>query len=136
MIAKEHPADAAAIASELCALTYGLEILKENIEDLNSNTTRFMILSKNPSNEAGNKCSAVFSTLHKSGELFNVLKFFYDAKVNLTRIESMPITKDPGKFAFLVDFEGSASDPKISGLLEKLKAEAAMFKLLGCFKAK
>lgn len=136
MIAKEQPPAAAAIASKLCAEIYDLEVLKENIEDLNSNTTRFVVISKTPSIEEGNKCSVVFSTAHKPGALFSVLKIFYEAKVNLTRIESRPIVKDPGKFAFLVDFEGSDNDQKISDLLSKIKEETAMFKLLGCFKVK
>ncbi|MBI5227012.1 prephenate dehydratase [Candidatus Micrarchaeota archaeon] len=138
MVAKEQPKGGAAIGSRLCAEIYDLEVLKENIEDLGSNTTRFVVISKTPieSGQIGNKCSLAFSTLHKPGALFGVIKLFYEAKVNLTRIESRPIPKDPGKFAFLVDFEGSTSDQKVSELLIKVKEETAMLKLLGCYKVK
>ncbi len=136
MIAKDSPTTSAAIASKLCASIYSLEVLKENIEDHSSNTTRFVVISKNPAKEGGNKCSLVFSTAHKPGALFSVLKLFYEAKVNLTRIESRPIIKDPGKFAFLVDFEGMGSDQKISELLTKVEEETPTFKSLGFYKVK
>ncbi|MFH1784911.1 MAG: prephenate dehydratase [Candidatus Micrarchaeota archaeon] len=134
MISNERPAAAAAIASKLCADIYGLEVLKENIEDHESNLTRFVVLSREKSQEKGDKCSIVFSTAHKSGALFGVLKIFSDTGINLTRIESRPIVKDPGKFGFLLDFQGSDQDGKVVDALEKVKKETAMFKFLGCYK--
>ncbi|VVC03926.1 Prephenate dehydratase [Candidatus Bilamarchaeum dharawalense] len=134
MISNERPAAAAAIASKLCADIYGLEVLKENIEDHESNMTRFVLLSREKSVEKGDKCSIVFSTAHKSGALFNVLKVFSNAGINLTRIESRPITKDPGKFGFLLDFQGSDQDRKVTDAMDRVKKETAMFKFLGCYK--
>ncbi|MDO8553770.1 MAG: prephenate dehydratase [Candidatus Micrarchaeota archaeon] len=134
MLAKERPKAAAVIASKLCAEIYGLEILKENIEDHESNSTRFIIVAKEKSSEKGDKCSVVFSTLHRAGALFSVLKIFSDSNINLTRIESRPIRKEPKKFAFLLDFQGSDKDQKIIDAMEKMKRETAMFKFLGCYK--
>jgi prephenate dehydratase/chorismate mutase/prephenate dehydratase len=134
MISNERPAAAAAIASKLCADIYGLEVLKENIEDHESNLTRFLVLSREKSKEKGSKCSIVFSTVHKSGALFRVLKVFSDGGINLTRIESRPIVKDPGKFGFLLDFQGSDEDGKVIDALEKVKKETSMYKFLGCYK--
>jgi len=134
MLADERPKAAAAIASRLCAEIYGLEVLKENIEDHESNNTRFVVLAKEGAKDKGDKCSIIFSTAHKAGALFEVLKLFSDAGVNLTRIESRPIRKDPGKFAFLLDFEGSDSDARVSGLLQKVQKETVTYKFLGCYK--
>lgn len=134
MLANERPKAAAAIAGRLCAEMYDLEVLKENIEDHESNYTRFVVLSKHRSGEKGDKCSIIFSTAHKAGALYSVLKIFSDAGINLTRIESRPIRKDPGKYAFLLDFLGSDSDAKVADVLEKVKKETPMYKFLGCYK--
>jgi prephenate dehydratase/chorismate mutase/prephenate dehydratase len=137
MVSNDKPAAAAAIASKLCAEIYGLDILKENIEDHESNTTRFVVLAKEKdenSKEKGDKCSIVFSTAHKAGALFEVLEAFSDAGINLTRIESRPITKDPGKFGFLLDFQGSDQDGKVTDALDKVKKHTTMLKMLGCYK--
>jgi prephenate dehydratase/chorismate mutase len=134
MLATERPKAAAAIASRLCADIYGLEVLKENIEDLESNHTRFVVLSREKAPPGGDKCSIIFSTAHRSGALFEILRVFSEASINLTRIESRPIRKDPGKFAFLLDFQGSDGDGKVAAALEKVKEQTAMFKFLGCYK--
>jgi len=133
MLSREKPKAAAAIASKLCAELYNLEVLFEGIEDNETNSTRFLILSNKESNEAGNKCSVIFSTEHKAGALFAVLKIFSDAGLNLTRIESRPIRNDPGKYAFLLDFQGSDRDQKVISALEKAKKETVIFKFLGCY---
>ncbi|HSB46757.1 MAG TPA: prephenate dehydratase [Candidatus Bilamarchaeum sp.] len=133
MLSAERPKAAAAIASRLCADIYDLEVLKENIEDHESNTTRFVVLTREKAAGNGNKCSIIFSTAHRAGALYNALKVFSDAGINLTRIESRPIRKDPGKFAFLLDFQGSDTDPKVKAALEEMKKETAMFKFLGCY---
>jgi prephenate dehydratase/chorismate mutase/prephenate dehydratase len=133
MISNERPTASAAIASRLCAEIYGLEVLKENVEDHEANFTRFVVLSREKGEEKGDKCSIVFSTAHKSGALFSVLRIFSDAGINLTRIESRPIANDPGKFGFLLDFQGSDEDKKVADAIGKIKKETTMFKFLGCY---
>ncbi|OPX88802.1 MAG: P-protein [Pelotomaculum sp. PtaB.Bin104] len=133
MLSNERQRTAVAIASKLCAELYNLQVLFENIEDNQTNSTRFLLLSREESKEPGNKCSIVFSTEHKAGSLFAVLKLFSDAGLNLTRIESRPIRNDPGKYAFLLDFQGSIRDQKVIDTLERAKKEAVVFKFLGCY---
>ena len=134
MLSKERPTSSAAIAGRLCAKIYGLEILKENIEDSDSNRTRFLVLSKEKGTEKGNKCSIAFSTAHRSGALLSVLKVFSDTGINLTRIESRPIRGEQNKFAFLLDFQGSSTDNKVIEALGKVKEHTIMNKVLGCYK--
>lgn len=134
MLVEERPRAAAVIASKLCADIYGLEILRENIDDHHSNETRFFVLSKIPNKGDGDKCSIIFSTPHKAGALFSVLKVFSDAGINLTRIESRPLRDDPGNFAFLVDFQGSSNDKKVASALEDVKKNSEVYKFLGCYK--
>jgi prephenate dehydratase/chorismate mutase/prephenate dehydratase len=134
MLANERPKAAAAIASKLCAEIYDLDVLKENIEDHESNYTRFVVLSKEAGKEKGDKCSIIFSTAHKAGALFSVLKLFSDAGINLTRIESRPAQTDIGNFAFLLDFQGSDADAGVAKILDKVQKEAKTYKFLGCYK--
>jgi len=165
MLAEDRPRAAAAIASRLCAELYGLEILKENVEDHKSNSTRFIVLSRKDGEKGsgdmgaqkesansredegktslraqgaalgkkGDKCSIIFSTEHKAGALFSMLKVFSDASLNLTRIESRPIKSDPGKYAFLLDFVGSDKDAKAAAVLSQVEKMAQFYKYLGCY---
>jgi len=131
MISDSKPRGAAAIAGTLAAKLYGLEVLKENIEDSDTNRTRFLVLSKDFEPESGDKCSLTFKTEHKSGTLFGVLELFAKAGINLTRIESIP--GDPGSYSFLLDFTGSDKDKKIQDIIEKAKEITTDCKLLGCY---
>ncbi len=133
MISNDRPKAAAAIASRLCAELYGLEVLKENIEDQESNSTRFVVLSGEKSSGKGNKCSITFSTAHKAGALFEVLKVFSEAGINLTRIESRRIRGDIGKTAFLLDLQGNDSEPAVATAIAEVKKHTSMFKFLGCY---
>jgi prephenate dehydratase/chorismate mutase len=132
MLAEERPKGSAAIASRLCAELYHLEIIKEGIEDLERNMTRFLVISKEEDKEGGDKCSVVFSTEHKAGTLFRVLEEFARENINLTRIESIP--NEPGNYAFFVDFVGSSKDKNVVEALKKVKGISTHLKLIGCYK--
>ena len=139
MLSNERPKAAAAIASKLAAEIYGLDVIKENVEDHPSNVTRFLVLSRDVGSgtgksEDGNKCSVIFETSHKAGSLFRVLKVFADASINLTRIESRPLRNDPGKYVFLLDFQGSDREEAAQRVLDNVKKETMTFKFLGCYK--
>ena len=134
MIAEEEPPSAGAIASKLAAELYNLEIIKENIEDFEKNITRFLVFSRKPNEEKGDKCSIIFSTAHKAGTLFRVLEVFARHGINLTRIESMPDLQ--GNFAFFLDFEGDKSEPVVAETLEEVKKITTKFRLLGCYTEK
>lgn len=133
MLIQERPPMTAAIASKLCADIYKLEIIKENIEDHQSNFTRFLVLAKEENKKAANKCSIVFSTAHKAGALFAVLQLFAEARINLTRIESFPYRDDPGHYVFFLDFHKEEIDGQKDEILAKVKKMTPMFKYLGCY---
>ncbi len=134
MLTRERPDATAVIASNLCAELYDLKIIKDKIEDRAHNYTRFVVLSREPNPDDGDKCSLAFSTIHKAGSLFNVLKYLAEENINITRIESRPILDDPGNYAFLLDLHGSMRDERTIAILEKLKEETVMYKFLGCYK--
>ncbi len=133
MLARDRPMAAAAIASALSAELYDLNIIKEGIEDSTSNSTRFLLISKEPFSGDGNKCSIIFATDHEAGRLYGVLKLFADAHINLTRIASMPLRTDPGNYAFFLDFEGNDKDKRVADVLSQLTRNTKSFKFLGCY---
>lgn len=132
MLMETRPKASAAIASKLAAGLYNLEILKEDIEDLDRNLTRFIVLSREKNPENGDKCSIVFSTEHKAGTLFRVLEVFAKKNINLTRIESIP--DEPGNYAFFLDFVGSNKDKNVVEALDEVKQITRSIRLMGCYK--
>ena len=135
MLARENPRASAAIASALSAELYNLEIIKEGIEDGPSNTTRFLLLSREPYSGAGDKTSIIFATAHKAGQLYAVLKLFADSQINLTRIASMPLRSDPNNYCFFLDFEGAEGDDLIDGVLQQMEDLTISLKNLGSYPA-
>jgi prephenate dehydratase/chorismate mutase len=135
MLARENPRAAGAIASALCAELYDLEIVKEGIEDGPSNTTRFLLLSRNGCEGRGDKTSVVFATRHEAGRLFEVLRLFAEAKINLTRIASMPLRQDPDNYCFFLDFEGDEADEKVAPVLSRMADLTITLKRLGSYPA-
>lgn len=106
-IAKEGVMGVGAIASDLAAEIYGLEIIAEGIETYKQNFTRFLILddSLTVDKERINKASMCFTLPHKPGSLTHVLTImsFYD--MNLTRIQSLPIPGQEWQYFFYVDIK-------------------------------
>ena len=135
MVARDTPRAAAAIASQLCAELHGLEIIKEGVEDDSSNSTRFLMLSRDVTQSAGDKCSIIFSTAHEAGALFAVLGLFAQAGINLTRIASKPLRSEPGNYAFFLDFEGTEKEPSIAEVLKKMEDMTVTMKYLGSYPA-
>ncbi len=134
MLSEKRPEVACVIAGELCAQLYHLKVVKENIEDHESNATRFLVLSQHAGSEQGNKCSIIFSLKHEAGALFSILRVFSEAGINLTRIESRPAKTELGNYAFFLDFEGSDADERVADVLQRIRESVEMFKFLGCYK--
>lgn len=122
----------AAIAGEICAELYGLEILKRDISDNSDNTTRFIIVSsKKIYSEDAKRVSVCFETGHQPGDLYRQLSHFIYNNLNLCKIESRPAPGKAWEYRFFVDFEGNLSNPDVKNALRGVLEEAPYFKLLG-----
>lgn len=101
--------NSAAVASDLAAKMYGLEILARNIETNKKNFTRFLVLSNSESykrhmqEKTANKASICFKLPHEEGSLSRVLSAFATYKVNLTKIQSLPIVGKEWQYLFYTD---------------------------------
>jgi prephenate dehydratase len=126
----------AAIASKVAAEMYDLEILAPEIQTINNNMTRFVIIDKKQSilstNEI-NRASIKFELDHKRGSLAAVLNVMSDCKLNLTKIQSLPKIETPWKYSFFVDvtFEKYEDYAKAKALIDIM---AEYFKVLGEYK--
>ena len=135
-LAAEPRAQTAAIASELAAETYGLEILARNVEDLTINYTRFFVLgAEEPPREDPSKTSIIFSTRHVPGALYAVMGELAERDINLTKIESRPRRNRPWHYLFYVDFEGHEDDPTVREALLGILKRASFLKVLGSYPA-
>jgi prephenate dehydratase/chorismate mutase len=133
MLAAERPKRAAVIADSLCARLYGLAVVKAGIEDHPLNFTRFLVIAREGRGEAGSKHSIIFSTPHRAGSLFAVLKLFAESNINLTRIESFPCRSDPRVYVFFLDFQAALGREEVGRVLEKVREKTAMLKHLGSY---
>ena len=132
-LSRERPNGVAVIASSHAAHIYGLEVIKENIEDRRGNSTRFVLLSREPSQGPSGKCTVVFSTPHRAGSLFETLELFAREGINLTRIESRPSRREPGTYVFLLDFLAARDDDRVARVFEAIKQKTVTFKVLGYY---
>lgn len=124
----------AAIASARAAKLYGLSILNPQLNVADNNTTRFVIVSnKKEYLKNANKVSISFSLPHTCGTLYNILAHFIFNNVNMTSIESIPLTGKQWEYCFFVDFEGNLSDIQVKNALKGIMAETENFRILGCF---
>lgn len=128
--------ETAAIASELAAQTYGLEILARHVEDLDFNYTRFFVLGRDePARSDPSKTSIIFTTRHVPGALYAVMGELAERGINLTKIESRPRRNLPWHYRFYVDFEGHENDPQVQAALLGILKKASFLKVLGSYPA-
>lgn len=125
----------AAIGNSKIVELYGLEILKSNIQDVDNNETRFIVVSKKDHEMTGkDKTSIIFSIYEdKPGGLYNILGIFERHNINLTKIESRPSKKGLGKYLFFVDFNGHKDDDLIQDILDEIAESTYFLKVLGSY---
>jgi len=128
MIREKGEKGIAAIAGRFAAELYQLELVAEGIETEKKNYTRFMILSNNKKErvENANKATLCFQLPDKIGALAEVLRIIVENKINLTKIQSIPIIGKPNEYTFYVDCEFEDYDKfrqtiSINSLVQELK---------------
>ena len=125
-----------AVAAPIAANLYNLEILASGIHTVQSNKTRFVIIKKElkeiPKEEI-NKASVKFELDDTAGSLATVLNVMNNCKLNLTKIQSMPIIETPFQYSFFVDvvFEKYKHYDKAKKILALMTTH---FKVLGEYK--
>ena len=127
----------AAIASELSAKIYNLEIIKKDIQDEKNNVTRFLLMGKEvyqPELKKENYITSfLFKLKSKPAALYSALSGFAINGVNMTKLQSFPEQNSFSSFFFLCDIEGHIEDKKIKNSLEELGLHCEDMHVLGVF---
>lgn len=138
-VAEDRDPTIAALASELAAEIYGLEVLARHIEDQSNNTTRFIIMSREADlarrGPGPMMTSFLFSVRNIPAALYKALGGFATNGVNMTKLESYMVGGSFTATAFLADVEGHPEDPALARALEELRYFSASFTLLGVYPA-
>lgn len=136
-VAERGNAKAAAIAPELAAQEYGLEILARDIEDATHNTTRFVIMSPEPleiSPDDGPSITAfLFQVRNIPSALYKALGGFATNGVNMTKLESYQIEGSFSASQFYAEIEGHPDDRSVQLALEELGFFSNSLKILGVY---
>lgn len=135
-ISQQNLKGIAAIAPKIAAEIFGLSIIEDEIQTIKENSTRFVIVQteKPEVKETNvNKASIKFQLNHKRGSLAAILNAMSDCKMNLTKIQSLPVIETPWKYSFFVDvtFQEYAAYKKAIAIIEIMAEE---FKVLGIYK--
>lgn len=129
-----HPGTAA-IGTKRAAHLYGGSILRSDVQDDASNTTRFVLLAREDAERTGDdKTSILFSTADKPGALVDVLQEFARRGINLTKIESRPSKESLGEYVFLVDLEGHRTDELVRQALEGVQPHTQHLRVFGSYR--
>ena len=124
----------AAIGNEKAAEYYGLTVIDGDIQDCKENKTRFVVVSKEDGLITANaKTSLVITITDRPGGLYQILKEFALANVNLTKIESRPAKRNLGDYLFFVDLLGSSKEPPVKECLEAIEDIAASLRIIGSY---
>ena len=140
-VAKTKDISKSAIASELAAKTYGLQILKSKIEDEpDSNTTRFLVLGKEPKHpefikEKNFITSVIFELKSIPSALYKALGSFSGYAINLCRLESFALKNTFKQVAFYLEVERHIEDPIMQKALDELSFHTNDLKIVGCYTA-
>ena len=137
-ISEQTDTSKAAISSALAAEIYGLEILARDVEDEAHNTTRFVILAREPVTVAPGPdviTTFVFRVRNLPAALYKAMGGFATNGVNMTKLESYQIEGQFYASQFYADIEGHPDDLPVKRALEELDYFCAELRMLGTYKA-
>jgi prephenate dehydratase len=138
-ISEKKDISESAIASDLAAKIYNLEILKSNIEDESENITRFLIMgseSRHPDfKDKKYITSCIFKLKSIPAALYKALGGFATNGVNLCKLESFAAKNTFDQVNFYIDIEGHIDDPSLQKALEELGFHTQKLDILGVYEA-
>lgn len=139
LVAQWNNPEDAAIASELAAEIYGLNILRRNVEDAEHNTTRFYVMAREPRTPSPDApdvmTTFVFRVRNVPAALYKALGGFATNGVNMTKLESYMLGGEFTATQFLSDVDGHPEQPALKRALEELSFFSREWKILGVYRA-
>jgi chorismate mutase/prephenate dehydratase len=126
----------AAIAGQIAAEVYGLNIIAAEIEDRADNSTRFLVLGRKILRPSGaDRTTLLLSAgdTQKPGALQRLLEPLARHRISMSRIESRPSRRRKWDYVFFIDIDGHAEDANVKQALRALKKRASLFRVLGSY---
>ncbi len=134
MVRESGRTDMAALSSRSCAEIYGLDCLKESVQDAGNNYTRFICISRKLEIYPGSDRTSLMMVLpHKRGSLYRVLSTFNTLGINLLKLESRPLPNSDFEFMFYFDIELSMYSEELLQLFSDLSGLTVSMKYLGTY---
>jgi len=134
MIADQRLGDAAAVASARAGEVFGLQPVRSSIQDYDSNTTRFLVVGRQPLTDVpADKTTLVFTLSNEPGALFKALAAIALRGIDLTKLESRPIPGRKWEYLFYVDLAAARDDLACARALAHLGEFASMVRVLGSY---
>ena len=128
---------AAALGSPLAARLHGLSVLVEQVQDIATNTTRFVVIGTQDTKPSGqDRTTICFTVPHKPGGLVDVLEHFRNHGINIFCLDSRPTRDTAWEYLFYIDVNGHETEEPLRSCLAELKAECPVFKVLGSYPEK
>ena len=134
-VARMQDKSKAAIAAKENAELYGLDILAENINTSDQNTTRFLILGK-ALRTKGNRSSLAIIVPHKAGALVAAMNLIAKYGFNMQSIISRSIKERPWEYYFYIEIDGNIHEAQEKKLLAELNEVCEQVKILGLYETK
>lgn len=134
LVADSERKDIACICSHDCAGLYGLSIVEPNVQNNDNNYTRFIAIAKELKvYQNASKISIMANLPHEAGSLNKVLNRFASLGLNLTKLESRPMSNTSFEFAFYFDIAAKIEQPEVQNLLAELDNTCDKFVFLGAY---
>ncbi|MBU3260224.1 MULTISPECIES: prephenate dehydratase [Roseovarius] len=138
-VAEVNEPGLAALASELAGEIYGLDVLARHIEDQGNNTTRFLVMARQPDlsrrGDDGMMTSFVFQVRNIPAALYKAMGGFATNGVNMTKLESYMVDGSFTATQFYADIEGHPDDPGVKRALDELDYFTSDITMLGVYPA-
>lgn len=134
MVAESGSRHAAAISSHPCAALYGLAYVSDSIQNSDNNYTRFFCITKEPVIYAGaNRISLIIACDNKPGALYEILSKLAALNINMTKLESCPVSGRNFEFMFFLELEADVQAPGVLPMLQEMERSCASFNFLGSY---
>jgi len=135
-IALQQEKQTAALVPDGTAELFGLQVIQPNIQDVNTNETRFVLLRKSTESDQvnANKATLHLELKHEQGSLAEILTSMNNFGMNLTKIQSIPIAEKTWNYAFIVDVL-FAEKTNFQELIQVLRTTTEVVQILGIYKS-
>ena len=126
----------AVLGGTLLAELYDLNVLETSIQDIATNTTRFLVISHKTCPPTGkDRTSVMFSVRDEPGSLHRALEPFEEFEINMSKIESRPSKRRAWEYYFFVDVAGHCEDEALKDVIKQLEKHCSFVKVLGSYPA-